>query len=221
MVYHVLQAENQWHITMIRKNLLKFKLNLEIISSSKSQLESYMEGFGPEKERCPSCNAVGQCRIYASYERYIVDFIDGKAVSSRIRIHRVLCTCRHTHAILPDFIVPYLQYSLPFILHVLKTWFTRSMTLEKIEDTYGVSHKVLERWKEIYGRHKDLWLGIVRSRQVSSLDFLERILAMEPFSGFTSGFFLKTLYSFLQSHANPANCRQHPPGFVFSGHPCT
>jgi hypothetical protein len=201
---------------MIRKNLLNFKIDLKKISSLVSLMESFMKKFNPEKERCPFCNAIGQCRLYASYERHIVAFIGGKVISSVIKIYRVRCTCGHTHAILPDFIVPYRQYSLPFILLVLKSWFTHSMTLEEILETYGVSHKVLKQWKDIYGKHKDLWLGIVRSSRFSALGFLEQLLDLDPFSGFTDGFFQKTLYSFLQSHANPANCRQHPPCFSFS-----
>lgn len=180
-----------------------------------------MESFDPKKETCPSCGVKGQCRIYASYERYIVDLANGKVVSERIRIIRVLCTCGHTHAILPDFIIPYRQYSLPFILYILRIWFSRSMTAGNIEDTYGVSYKVLVRWKDLYGKHKDLWLGAVKSGQTSSLDFIRGLLARDPFSDFTAGFYQKTLYSFLQSHANPANCRQRPAGWLVSAGLCT
>lgn len=106
---------------MIRKNLLNFKLNFSFYSA-KSRFLSFMKSFDPQKETCPSCGAKGQCRIYASYERYIVDLNDGKVVSEKIRITRVRCTCGHTHAILPDLIIPYRQYSLPFILYILNLW---------------------------------------------------------------------------------------------------
>ena len=205
---------------MIRKNLLNFKINFSFCSA-KSRFLSFMKRFDPLMETCPSCGAKGQCRIYASYERYIVDLADGKVVSERIRIFRVLCACGHTHAILPDFIIPYRQYSLSFIIYILKIWFSHAMTADDIEDTYGVSYKALVRWRNLYGKHKDLWLGAVKSRQVSSLDFIGNLLAQDPFSGFTAGFYCKTLHSFLQSHANPANCRQLPAGFMFSGDLCT
>ena len=175
-----------------------------------------MKGFNPASERCPFCGAIGNCRIFASYNRYIIDFVDNKVVSDILSVRRVLCTCGHTPAILPDFIIPYRQYSLPFILMILRAWFTHAMTQEKILSVYGVSHKVLKKWRDIYEKHKDLWLGIVQSSRVSSLAFLKQILSLDPFSAFTNGFYLKTLYSFLQSHANPANCRQHPPSFFSS-----
>ena len=52
-------------------------------------------------------------------------------------------------------------------------------------------------------------------------DFLHSLADMDPFSSFTSGFYRLTLLSFLQTHANPANCRHRPPGFTASGLPAT
>lgn len=199
---------------MIRKNLLNLKLKFSF-STAKSRFLSFMERFDSEKEVCPTCGAKGQCRLYASYERYIIDLSEGKVVCERLLIRRVLCSCGHTHAVLPDFIIPYRQYSLPFILHILMLWYSHSMTANKIEDIYGVSYKVLARWKDLFGKHKDLWLGIVRSGKVDSLAFVKCILSINPFSDFTFGFYNKTLYSFLQSHANPANCRQRPVSWPY------
>ena len=205
---------------MIRKNVLNYKLNLDN-HSTKSQYEKFLRSFRPEAERCPFCHARGNCRAYASYDRHIIDYHDGKVVIDLLSITRLLCSCGHSHAALVDSIVPYRQYSLPCILYILQTWFSRSMTLEKIQEVFGVSHQMLKRWKETYGKHQVLWLGIVRSRQVTFLAFLEEILDTDPFSGFTSGFCRKTLYSFLQSHKNPANCSRHPPGWINSGEACT
>ena len=180
-----------------------------------------MKDFDLSKEPCPFCNAVGKGRIHGSYDRNIVDFRDEKVSGDILTILRALCTCGHSHGILTDPIVPYRQYSLSFILQVLKDWFTHDKSLEKIQEVYGVSYKLLKKWKDAYGRHKDLWLGIIRSRQMASKDFLEYLFSLDSFSGFSKSFYLKTLYSFLQTHANPANCRHHPPGFQFSGPPCT
>ena len=201
---------------MIRKNSLNYKLNLSN-HSSKDLYEAFKKDFNLSKERCPTCNAIGQMKIFDSYDRYIVDFRNGKIISDMLTIPRALCTCGHTHGILTDFIVPYRQYSLPFILQVLKERFINNMTLEKIHEIYGVSHKVLKKWKDVFRRHRDLWLGIVRSRQVSFQEYLDQILSLDPYSGFAHAFYLRTLLSFLQTHANPANCRHHPPGFLFSG----
>ena len=205
---------------MIRKNVLNYKLNPKI-HSTKSQYGEFLKAFRPQDERCPFCHAKGNCRNYGSYERNIVDICDGKPVEDLLNISRVLCSCGHSHAVLIDSIVPYRQYSLPFILYILQVWFSHSLSLERIEEEFGISHQTLKRWKESYGKHKLLWLGMVRSRLVSFQEFLAELLDMDPFSVFSSGFYKKTLHSFLQSHANPANCRQHPPGWITSGAACT
>lgn len=198
---------------MIRKKMLKCKLNLPHMVTV-FDLEQFLESLDPEKERCPFCGSKGTCRVFASYERYVVDITEANVVvSRRIRIYRVLCACGHTHALIPDFLVPYLQYSLPFILYVLKLYFTHSMTVQALCETYGFSHATLYKWKRMFFKHQSWILGMVQAKQQSGLEFLIVLLSSSVFSDFTDHFYQKTLYSFLQSHANPANCCQLPPGW--------
>lgn len=199
---------------MIRKKSLNFKLNIEY-HSSEGRFHVFMEKFCPDQERCPFCGAVGMCCIYKYYKRYIIDYYDGRVVASTLRVTRVICSCGHTHAILPDFIIPYRQYSLPFILHVLRVHLSRTMTFKKILDTFGVSRQLLGQWMRAFMGHKDLWLGSLDSHAISAPVFLGQLLDTDPFSGFSHGFYLKTLFSFLQAHPNPANCCQSPPGGLF------
>lgn len=205
---------------MIRKNLLNFKLNLPE-SPLQEQFSEFKKKYKPDRERCPSCGTKGRCTVFAYYNRGIVE-IDGNGISFRIiQILRVVCSCGHTHAIIPDFITPYRRCTLPFILYILHLYFSRSMTIERICMTYEISHTTIYRWKKLFLIHKDWWLDYVRSGRTTAHDFLNQIHAAEPFSGFTSGFLRKTLYSFLQAHANPANCRHLPPGWSFSEAPST
>lgn len=198
---------------MIRKNVQNCKLNI-IDQVSKTLFLLFMDRFRLINERCPSCNARGSCRFYACYVRNIIDIVNGKVMYDQLSIQRVICSCGHTHAILPDFIVPYRQYSLPFILKVLWLYFSHSMTFEELHEAYGISHSVLLRWKKDFGHHKDLWLGMAKSRQVMYNVFLNCLLSKNPFSDFTAAFYGKTLYSFMQSHANPANCCTMPHGWI-------
>lgn len=198
---------------MIRKNALNFKLILSN-HSSKSRFDVFMKQFCPELERCPYCNAEGMCRIFARYKRHIVDYCEGKIVSHILVITRVICACGRTHAILPDFIIPYRQYSLPFILHVLRAYLTHACTLDNILESFGISHQLLGHWMSAYRKHKDLWLGRLRSSETSPLEFLNDLLDTVPFSGFTMGFYSRTLYSFLQLHGNPSNCCLRPTGLL-------
>lgn len=173
-----------------------------------------MDSFHVEQETCPFCGAVGMCRCYAHYDRYIIDYRDGHVVNTSLHITRVICTCGHTHAILPDFIIPYRQYSLPFILHILRLYLSHAMTLERILDSFRISHQLISQWLRAYRNHRSLWLGITDSICVSPATFLERLLEADSFSAFLYGFYKKTLYSFLQTHANPTNCCQSPPGGI-------
>lgn len=199
---------------MIRKNLLNFKLNLPE-SPLQKQFSEFMKKFNPALERCPSCGAKGQGKIFAYYKRGIVEIIGNRISFCIIRILRVICSCGHTHAIIPDFITPYRRCTLPFILYVLHLYFSHSTTVESICTTFEITHSTIYRWKCMFLRHKDWWLDFVRSGRITPPDFLNQICAANPFSAFTCGFFRKTLYSFLQSHVNPANCRHLPPGWFY------
>ena len=199
---------------MIRKNLLNFKLNLPE-DSLQEQFSAFMRKFNPALERCPACGAKGQCTVFAYYERGIVEINDGRISFRNIRVLRVICSCGHTHAVIPDFIIPYRRCSLPFILYILHLYFSHAMTIEDLCMTFEISHPTVYRWKNLFLKHKDWWLDFVRSARTSAPDFHANLYATDPFSDFTSGFFRKTLYSFLQSHTNPANCRHLPPGWAF------
>ena len=109
---------------MIRKNLLFCKIT-RIKTSSKSLFDSYMSRFKPGQETCPVCGSLGNCRIHAYYGRHLMDFISSKPVKSDICVLRVCCgSCGHTHAILPDVVVPYSGYSLFFLLRLLGEYFS-------------------------------------------------------------------------------------------------
>ena len=104
---------------MIRKNVLACKL-IRIKSSASRLYQSQKEGFRPEQETCPYCGSRGCCARFASYERYVLDFLDGRPVCETVRIPRIRCgSCRRTHAILTDSLIPYRSYSLFFILRVI------------------------------------------------------------------------------------------------------
>lgn len=155
--------------------------------------------------------------FFPSYERSIVDVVDGQISDQRYEIMRVRCSCGATHAILPDFIVPYSVYSLPCILYILRIYFTHSMTIEEICNQFEIAYSTLYRWKAAFATHKLWWLGFVRADKTPALAFLDDLLGRDPFSGFTMDFHRRTLYSFLQTHANPSNCCQAVPGWPESG----
>lgn len=193
---------------MIRENSLFCKL-IRIKSSSKALFDSFMAGFHPELQACPCCGVKSACRIHAYYGRSLVDFVNGTPVRHSLCILRLICTCGRTHAILPDFIVPYSGYGLFFILRVLAEYFLRVSTVERLCERFSISLSQLHRWLQLFRLQKEEWLGALSSMETSGLSFLKALLIQTPYSDFASAFVRCFAKSFLQSHKNPASyCQQ-------------
>lgn len=189
---------------MIRLNALDCKLKNTILSV-RDLFRQSLEQSPLFLLVCPYCGAKGTCNKRGSYERSLVTFPDGKPLVVRLRIPRVQCTCGKSHALLPDFIVPYLSYSLPMILRILSDYFTRRLTIRGICEKYLVSPPLIYRFKKRFLIHKKQWLGILRDMELSTISFMEELLT-SSYDRFHDAFLRLTTYSFLQSHKNPANC---------------
>lgn len=166
-----------------------------------------MKGFRPELEICPCCECKGNCRIHAYYYRYILDFRNGKPCCARIRDMRVICSCGHTHAILLDFIVPYRQLSLKYLIQALFAFYAHRKSIYQICPHFCLDPAFLYRLKDLYEEHKRIRLGGLEDACAAHLTF-PRSLCMQPdISEFLHAFYQRTSVSFLQSHRNPAaNC---------------
>lgn len=166
-----------------------------------------MASFHPEMETCPCCRCRGNCRVHAYYYRYILDFRKGKPCFARIRVMRVMCSCGHTHAILPDFIVPYRQHSLKYLVQALFAFFARREPVSRICSRFCLDQAFLYRLADLYGEHKRLWLGALEDRRTGQLAFLRSLCLQQDVSMSLHAFYRRTSFSFLQSHRNPAaNC---------------
>ncbi|MCR5403550.1 MAG: DUF6431 domain-containing protein [Butyrivibrio sp.] len=188
---------------MIRKNLLFSKM-LNVKTSSKNLFDRYMSRFVPEKETCPICGSRGNCHIHAYYGRTITDFINGKHVRCSLCVMRVICdSCHHTHAILPDHIIPYGTYGLFFVLRVLAEHFFQFRSIESICERYGISDRQFRKWRSLFNSHKKLWLGELENLKASPRSFMKTLVS-QPYNEFSSGFVSRFSFSFLQSHKNPS-----------------
>jgi hypothetical protein len=120
----------------------------------------------------------------------------------------VICSsCGHTHAILPDLIIPYSTYGLFFILRVIAEYLLRLSSVEQLCLRFGITHSMLYRWLRLFREHKALWLGALDSVETPDAVFLKRIISRK-YSPFASSFTRLTAFSFLQSHRDPALYRQ-------------
>ena len=125
---------------MIRFFGLLQKLNFLKITAY-DLYKAYTRDFNPHRFSCPFCRTKHPgWKRHATYERYIISFENGKSVTYQVIIVRYRCSsCEHTHALLPEFLIPYRSYSILFILSVLKCYFSKSLTIEKICEKYSIS----------------------------------------------------------------------------------
>lgn len=190
---------------MIRAFTLFCKLNLIKLSAKQLFLQS-MQDFSSHDLHCPHCGAKHpQWDYYASYERYLISFEHSESVCCVITITRLICSsCKRTHAVLPDILIPYGSYSLLFILNLLRDYFTGSLTVQELCDRYQISVSTLYAWKRLFYTHKKLWLGVLDNSMTSALDFLSEILLPDN-SICLDVFFLTNAFSFLQGVSKTAH----------------
>lgn len=189
---------------MIRLFTIFCKLNFKILSAKDLFLES-MKAFSSDKLpfiklSCPHCGAKTPTWSYHdSYQRYLISFENEVTITYTIDITRIICSsCQHTHAILPEIIIPYGSYSLPFIIAVLKDYFLRDLTVKTLCEKYQISISMLYRWKRLFLVHKKLWLGILENLYQNYIAFLSSLPTFNT-SNDLSLFFLINSHSFLQS----------------------
>ena len=202
-IYACLISSHLITITMIRKNALLCKL-IRIKTSSKSIFDSYMNHYQPHPEICPLCKSQGNCRIHAYYNRSVIDFKYGLKVKSSICVKRLICdSCGHTHAVLPDILIPYASYSLMFILRVLGEFFLGMTSIEALCEKFSITSMQFYKWLQLWKQHKQLWLGILSDMETSNWGFLKSLILTETYSDFGTAFCRQFSYSFLQAHKNP------------------
>jgi transposase len=120
-----------------------------MLKKHKQQPLKSMEEFAPAnlpflKLPCPYCGAKNPGWSYHdSYKRYLISFENNQLKIEEINITRIICSsCKHTHAVLPEIIIPYSSYSLLFVLSVLKDYFSE-MSITNICEKYQISPSTL------------------------------------------------------------------------------
>jgi len=187
---------------MIRYFAANFKPN----RNNYSEIElfySSVKSFKPHKARCPICGAKGRFSYHDSYGRYFVT-CEGDILIHEVNIPRYICdSCGHTHAVLPDMLIPCGSYSLGFVLAVLRAYFFRAlsgMTVIDICDKFQIAVSTLYDWKKRFLAQKALWLGAASNLAIHELDFLAE---EPPPQEMLNGFFRRFGFSFLQNYIAP------------------
>lgn len=123
---------------------------------------------------CPYCDSKGQMIFHDSYPRYMITLKANHIETEILRIPSVKCdSCGHTHAVLPEMLIPYSSYSIRFVLTVLKDYFLHAHTVEKICEMYQIAHSTFYAFRDLFFSHKKLILGALNDAQKKTSDFIE------------------------------------------------
>jgi len=169
------------------------------------------DGFRQLGEACPKCGAKGKLSGHGDYGRGLTSYENGQVVYRRVSVLRYLCaSCKATHALLPDIVIPYSQYSLPFMLAALIAYYERDTTVVKICERFGIAVSTIYKWIERIAEHKDLMLGVLISQKQRAHSYILGLLDSAELSDALRRFFSKYGFSFMQNRSISAS-RSRPP----------
>ena len=153
---------------------------------------------------CSHCRAKFNCTFFSSYTRNIITFENGLNTCHTVSITRVICnSCNHTHAILPDHLIPFGSYTLSFVLKVLRAYFLGSKTITYLCDFFQIAISTLYEWIRLFKEQKHIWLGILNDAVISEVSFIDDILcSSKPVSSFYQITKTSFLQNFKTTHSN-------------------
>jgi len=100
---------------------------MQMLHPHRGSIQDYLqEPHDPARgrpQRCPLCSAAHPLRAHGFYSRTLVDV----SYDGSILVRRYLCLlCKRTVSLLPEFVLPYLRFSIPVI-----GWFLVARLLDK------------------------------------------------------------------------------------------
>ena len=205
---HIALEANAYN-DMIRVEAVFCKLFLLKMSD-----KALLDAMVPDYSVCPACGAKGCCGHHGSYARWMITVICGVRKEYLVTILRAVCeSCGATHALLPDILIPYGQYSLRFILCVLNAYAGREGTVLDVCRRFSISASTLYEWRDLFEEHANLWLGILERISRITVKDLEKFENIDRLPGV---FFLRYGFSFLQNRRT-TRCRGRPLSAGFCG----
>ncbi len=172
------------------KKFIDEKINNKKIEELINLIGEYESEENYEYIECPYCKSDKLIR-YGSYKRNIGIF--GKYYE--IKIKRVQCkNCKHTHALIPSFIMPYFQSEASFIVIGITLRELKEEKLKEVSETLSVTRQLVGFWIKRFKSHltrlkttfsynleeviKSIFSGIeMRKRYliINKLRFLEKV----------------------------------------------
>lgn len=115
--------------------------------------QDYIQDLMPSCEditcKCPNCKAKNCFSFHGSYMRNISFVYEKKIYDFHVCVTRVICnSCGSTHALLPDFIVPYKIFSRDSILRIVACACSSSVT--KTAESFNTSWELIYSFLAIF-----------------------------------------------------------------------
>ena len=181
---------------MIRENSILLKIKNEG-TPDLMLLERTLKKFRPAQSRCPVCGAsFGGSRKLRTYPRMMISAKEGTRLEEVVQIPLYKCpSCGHSHAILPDVLIPFGSYSLRFILTILKDYLNRSCTVRRLCENWQIAVSTLYSWIHCFAEHFSVWRSILFRITWVTKQAMEDVAEA---TAFPSSFFRRFGFSFLQ-----------------------
>ena len=182
---------------MIREKAIFIKLN-QLHFSDQQLFDMAVSGFDPDKCPCPKCKAVGRFKQIRSYKRDMISVSGNERIDTVLSVPRFLCeSCGHSHALLPDILIPFGSYSLRFVLTVLLGYLNRSCPVAAFCEHWQIAISTLYGWIHLFTEQYNAWCKIMDRILWVCRD---AICSVSSAPAFPSSFFLRFGFSFLQRH---------------------
>jgi len=164
--------------------------------------DKYISSLNTETLVCPFCGAKHSLSTFSSYKRHLVTYDNNTAQDNIITIHRYICSsCGHTHALLPSVIVPYGSFSFKFTVLLIHDYLVHKYhSVEAMCEHYGIAISTFYRILNRFKNDKQIWLGLLEDKLISSLSFVQHILnsSFYDIENFIIQFFKRNGSSFFQ-----------------------
>ena len=118
------------------------KISKENVSLTNEYIQSLMPSCEDIHCNCPKCKAKSNFSYHGSYTRNLTLIREANIYDFKVKVTRVICnSCGSTHALLPNFIVPYKIFSRDSILSTVAS--KASTSVIKVSREIGISMQLI------------------------------------------------------------------------------
>ena len=124
---------------------------LPVGTDYQARYDSDVERIDFEEQRCGSCKSKASFIPHSTYMRTVIGSKEEQDSPPQIKVKVFKCTCstceQRFHALLPEWICPFLPYTYPYILEVLHYYFNEAdQKILRTAHAFDMSPKTIRRF---------------------------------------------------------------------------